>query len=67
MVVWLVSYPWSYLWRFSEGEYYLYKVKFPFMPLVIKNGFIYKVEYSSLDDLMDMLVLKGSNVLDLIY
>lgn len=31
---------------FSREGYYLYKTKLPFTPLVIKNGFVYKVEYN---------------------
>lgn len=31
---------------FSKEGLYLYKTKLPFTPLVIKNGFIYKVEYN---------------------
>jgi len=31
---------------FSKQGLYLYKTKLPFTPLVIKNGFVYKVEYN---------------------
>jgi hypothetical protein len=31
---------------FSKEGIYLYKTKLPFTPLVIKNGFVYKVEYN---------------------
>lgn len=31
---------------FSKEGIYLYKIKLPFTPLVIKNGFVYKVEYN---------------------